>query len=156
VDTVVYEHSADPAGIDPEDLPPEFLRTINDGSLPPGELNIKIGCPLILLRNLSPGRGLCNGTRMVVTRMTERLLEVQLLGGSCDGQLAFIPRIVLEPTETGAFAFKWKWHQFPVKLAFAMTICKAQGQSVKYIGIDLQISVFGHRQLYVALSRVTS
>ena len=47
-------------------------------------------------------------------------------------------------------------HQFPVALAFAMTINKAQGQSVKLVGLDLRVPCFSHGQLYVALSRVTS
>jgi len=45
--------------------------------------------------------------------------------------------------------------QFPVSSAFAMTINKSQGQSVEHVGINLQISVFFHRQLYVAFSRCT-
>ena len=49
-----------------------------------------------------------------------------------------------------------KRHQFPVCLAFALTINKAQGQSVKHIGIDLCVPVFLHGQLYVALSQATS
>ncbi|KAG5561533.1 hypothetical protein RHGRI_004541 [Rhododendron griersonianum] len=46
--------------------------------------------------------------------------------------------------------------QFPVKLAYAMTINKSQGQSVKFVGVDLRTPVFSHGQLYVALSRCTS
>jgi len=46
--------------------------------------------------------------------------------------------------------------QFPVRLAFAMTINKSQGQSVEHVGINLQTSVFSHGQLYVAFSRCTS
>jgi len=46
--------------------------------------------------------------------------------------------------------------QFPVRLAFAMTINKSQGQSVEYVRINLQTSVFSHGQLYVAFSRCTS
>jgi ATP-dependent exoDNAse (exonuclease V) alpha subunit len=46
--------------------------------------------------------------------------------------------------------------QFPVRLAFAMTVNKSQGQSVENVGIDLRIPVFSHGQLYVALSRCTS
>ncbi|KAI3984755.1 hypothetical protein MKX01_039372 [Papaver californicum] len=46
--------------------------------------------------------------------------------------------------------------QFPVRLAYAMTINKSQGQSVKYVGIDLRTHVFSHGQLYVALSRCTT
>ncbi|KAG5530927.1 hypothetical protein RHGRI_025763 [Rhododendron griersonianum] len=46
--------------------------------------------------------------------------------------------------------------QFPVRLAYAMTINKSQGQSVKFVGVDLRTPVFSHGQLYVALSRCTS
>ncbi|KAI8524316.1 hypothetical protein RHMOL_Rhmol13G0141000 [Rhododendron molle] len=47
-------------------------------------------------------------------------------------------------------------HQFSVKLAYAMTINKSQGQSVKFVGVDLRTRVFSHGQLYEALSRCTS
>ncbi|KAG5522011.1 hypothetical protein RHGRI_034281 [Rhododendron griersonianum] len=46
--------------------------------------------------------------------------------------------------------------QFPVRLAYAMTINKSQGQSVKFVGVDLRTPVFSHGQLYGALSRCTS
>ncbi|KAL7202229.1 hypothetical protein ACSBR1_033826 [Camellia fascicularis] len=46
--------------------------------------------------------------------------------------------------------------QFPVRLTYALTINKSQGQSVKFVGADLHISVFSHGQLCVALSRYTS
>ena len=49
-----------------------------------------------------------------------------------------------------------KRRQFPVRLCFAMTINKAEGQSLKYVGIHLISPVFCHGQLYVALSRATS
>ena len=69
---------------------------------------------------------------------------------------ALIPRISLIPTSNPTFTFKIKRRQFPVGLAFAATINRAQGQSVKYVGLDLRIPVFAHGQLYVALSRVTT
>ena len=49
-----------------------------------------------------------------------------------------------------------KRRQFPLRLAFAMTINKAQGQSVSRVGLNLQTEVFSHGQLYVAFSRCTS
>ena len=46
--------------------------------------------------------------------------------------------------------------QFPVNLAFAMTIDKSQGQTIHYLGVYLRSDVFAHGQLYVCLSRVRS
>ena len=54
------------------------------------------------------------------------------------------------------FAFMISRLQFPVRLAFAISINKSQGQSVKYVGVDLRMPVLTHGQLYVALSRATS
>jgi hypothetical protein len=155
-DSVVDEAGVDDGISGSNTFPPEFLRTLNPSGLPPGDLQLKPGCPLILLRNLCPTTGLCNGTRMILIRMSRRVLEVKLIGGEHNGQLALIPRITLAPTEgqTG-FAFVLKRRQFPVRLAFALTINKAQGQSVKCVGVDLRTPVFSHGQLYVALSRAT-
>ncbi|RCN45056.1 hypothetical protein ANCCAN_08921 [Ancylostoma caninum] len=49
--------------------------------------------------------------------------------------------------------FRLRRRQFPIRLAFAMTINKAQGQSLNSVGIYLGVDVFSHGQLYVALSR---
>ncbi|KAJ2913726.1 hypothetical protein MD484_g6699, partial [Candolleomyces efflorescens] len=154
-DQVVDDESG-PGSSTSRPVPIEFLRSIHASGLPPGELSVKIGAPLILLRNLSPKDGLCNGTRMILTRMSNRVLEVEIIGGEHNGKLAFIPRISLIPTDISDLTFKFRRLQFPVRLAFALTINKAQGQSVRYIGVDLRVPVFAHGQLYVALSRATS
>lgn len=57
---------------------------------------------------------------------------------------------------TDGYNFILRRRQFPVALAFALTINKSQGQSVKWVGLDLRIPCFSHGQLYVALSRSTS
>ncbi|TFY55103.1 hypothetical protein EVG20_g9444 [Dentipellis fragilis] len=153
-DSFVQEAGADGEQLN---LPIEFLHSLNSSGLPLAHLRLKLGCPLLLLRNLSPRRGLCNGSRVTLLRMSNRVLEVRLMGGEHDGEIAFIPRITLSPSDNNVdFAIKLKRRQFPVQLAFAMTINKSQGQSVKYVGIDLQTPVFSHGQLYVALSRATS
>ena len=149
--------SDEPSAVrDSESFPVEYLRSLDTPGLPPGELHLKPGCPLILLRNLAPGKGLCNGTRMILRRITLRLLEVEIIGGKHNGDLAFIPRIALYSSTQAGFRFQLKRRQFPVRLAFSMTINKAQGQSIRHVGLDLRESVFSHGQLYVALSRVTS
>ncbi len=49
--------------------------------------------------------------------------------------------------------FQFKRLQFPVKFSFAITINKAQGQTYKYVGVDLRFECFSHGQLYVGFSR---
>ena len=93
---------------------------------------------------------------MVITQMGDRVLEVRLLGTERDGQTALIPRISLIPTSTSETSFRFKRRQFPVRLAFALSINKSQGQSVQHVGLYLRTPVFAHGQLYVALSHATS
>jgi hypothetical protein len=81
-----------------------------------------------------------------------RLLTVQLLNDSHAGSIAYIPRIDLCPSDS-EIPVPLRRRQFPVKLAFALTIHKAQGQSLKRTAIYLPQPVFSHGQLYVALSR---
>ena len=152
-DSIVLEEGAD--GHNP--YPPEFLQSLNAPGLPPSELRLKHGCPLILLNNLAPSRGLCNGTRLILLQMSNRVLEVKILGGDHHGEVALIPRISLIPSsDTADFPFTLRRRQFPVRLAFAMSINKAQGQSVKFVGLNLCAPVFMHGQLYVGLSRATA
>ena len=92
---------------------------------------------------------------MILLRAYRRALEVVIIGGDHHGEKAFIPRISLKPTEKH-YPFILKRRQFPIRLCFAMTINKAQGQSLKHVGLHLLSLVFCHGQLYVALSRATS
>ena len=108
----------------------------------------------MILRNLNPGEGICNGSRGIVSRMSNRVLEVHMLTGDNAGNTTFIPRLSITPSTTQV-PFEFCRRQFPVKVCFAMSINKSQGQSVKYVGMDLRNGVFTHGQFYVAASRVT-
>lgn len=69
--------------------------------------------------------------------------------------MVIIPRIDIAPTDTN-LPFTLRRRQFPITLAYSMTITKSQGQTFDHVGIDLQTPVFSHGQLYVALSRATN
>ena len=139
-----------------EIYPTEYLNTIDVPTLPPHELKLKVGAPVILLRNLDPSAGLCNGTRMRVERCGERVVECKILCGKHAGETVFIPRIPLSPPSSAELPFEFHRTQFPLRLAFAMTINKSQGQTLTHVGLVLKDPVFTHGQLYVALSRVTN
>jgi len=135
--------------------PAEYLNSIDCSGLPLAKLRLKIGCPVMVLRNLYPAEGVCNGTRGIVTRMSTRVIEIELLSEEHRGKKVFIPRMTLTPSQSQV-PFKLERKQFPLKLCFAMTINKSQGQSVTNVGLDMKSSVFTHGQFYVAISRVTS
>ena len=132
-------------------IQPEVLHTFNPFVFPLHQLDLKNGAPLMLLCNLDPVHGLYNGTWLRLIRSTQHILECHVLGAYGHDNVVFIPHIAFDSgLEDSPVSFCQL--QFPVHLAYAMTINKSQGQTVKHVGLNLSSPVFSHGQLYVALS----
>ncbi|XP_074296881.1 uncharacterized protein LOC141627538 [Silene latifolia] len=136
--------------------PSEFLNTLCPPGMTPHELVIKENSPVILLRSLDPAAGLCNGTRLICKKFFPNMVECEISTGYYTGERVFLPRITLKPSKGSKYPINFERRQFPIKLSFAMTINKAQGQTLERVGVYLPKPCFSHGQLYVALSRARS
>jgi ATP-dependent exoDNAse (exonuclease V) alpha subunit len=145
--------------IDEDGGPPidvELLQTLCPTGIPEHEFEFKAQTPIMLIRNLAPRLGLCNGTRLLAIKLSSkrRTLLAQIISGSKRhiGNLVLLPRIKfkVDADETG---FEWVRTQFPVRVSYLMTINKSQGQTLQSVGVSLDEDCFAHGQFYVALSR---
>ena len=129
-----------------------YLNTITLSGLPPHLLEIKVNTPVVLLRNLDPSNDLFNGTRLQVQAISNQILTCHILNRLNQKEIVHIPHIDLHSSDNN-LPFTLHRRQYSVKVAFAMTINNSQGQSFESVGIYLSKPVFGHGQLYVAMSR---
>ena len=128
----------------------DYLNTLTPNGFPRHFLKLKPGMPVMLLRNISPKEKLCNGTRLIFREcINNKLLKCELME---DGKEVLIPRITLHSDNTNS-PFEWSRRQFPIRISFAMTINKSQGQTLDMVGIWLRLPAFAHGQFYVSISR---
>nr|XP_016510429.1 PREDICTED: ATP-dependent DNA helicase PIF1-like [Nicotiana tabacum]XP_016510430.1 PREDICTED: ATP-dependent DNA helicase PIF1-like [Nicotiana tabacum]XP_016510431.1 PREDICTED: ATP-dependent DNA helicase PIF1-like [Nicotiana tabacum]XP_016510432.1 PREDICTED: ATP-dependent DNA helicase PIF1-like [Nicotiana tabacum]XP_016510433.1 PREDICTED: ATP-dependent DNA helicase PIF1-like [Nicotiana tabacum]XP_016510434.1 PREDICTED: ATP-dependent DNA helicase PIF1-like [Nicotiana tabacum]XP_016510435.1 PR len=134
----------------------DFLHTLHPVGLPPHKLTLKKNCPVMLLRNLNPCEGLCNGTRLISCDLRKHVISAKIVTGDFKNTHVFIPGIPLLSSVDEKLPIPFKRTQFPLRLCFSMTINKAQGQTLDFVGVYLYEPVFSHGQLYVVLSREKS
>lgn len=123
------------------------------------ELKLKVGAQVMFTRN-EPQKRWVNGTIGTVVKLSKDEIQVAVDGGetyvvpccswdSCTYEYDRAER-KLKKEVTGSFA------QYPLKLAWAITVHKSQGMTFEKMVLDLSRGMFAAGQLYVALSRVRS
>lgn len=128
-----------------------YLNVVDENNAPPHCLQLFVGCCVTVLRNLDLAQGLVNGVLLTVTNIfrSQQLLECR----RADNKKFLLPRIMFAISTS---TFKFNRRQFPVRLAYATTVNKAQGMTItkgNRIVVDCRSTPFLHAQLFVALSR---
>lgn len=120
-------------------------------------VGIKLGAKVMLLRNIEVSSGLVNGSIGTVKKIhrsiiSDRPIEKLTILFDC-GEREIEPIQIIIPLTNGAKIIRT---QFPIILAYAITIHKSQGLTVSSCVVDIGKSIFSKGQSYVALSRVKS
>jgi hypothetical protein len=104
----------------------EFLNTLQFNGIQNHKLELKMGMLILLLCNLNQLIRLCNGTRLIIKRLGQRVIEAEIITRNNVSKREFIPRIIMSPSRTN-WPFVLRCHQFSVRVAFVMIINKGQG-----------------------------
>ncbi|MBU0683272.1 MAG: AAA family ATPase [Candidatus Omnitrophica bacterium] len=121
------------------------------------DITLKIGAQVIMIKN-DPKKQWVNGTICNIVELSDGLIRVRVGHKICDVPKMTWAKIrysynekkgIIEEETTGSF------RQYPLKLAWAITIHKSQGQTFSNVVIDMGKGAFTHGQTYVALSRCT-
>lgn len=132
-----------------------LLARIDKDCLSPRVLSLKVGARVMFTRNDQAGR-FCNGTLGTVRSMVESgfFKQEQVVVGLDDGREVYLKERAAWEIKDGDRVVASR-KQLPLKLAWAATVHKTQGQTIDRISVDLS-RVFEHGQGYVAVSRARS
>ncbi|MEO0619135.1 MAG: AAA family ATPase [Pseudomonadota bacterium] len=121
-------------------------------------LHLKEGARVIMLRNDSKGRWV-NGTLGTVSQIDEDTVYVEINGEEYEIEAETWENVNYawdQKAEKIVESVAGKFVQLPLRLAWALTIHKAQGMTLDRVHIDFGRGTFSHGQAYVALSRCRS
>ncbi|MHB0981487.1 MAG: ATP-dependent DNA helicase [Thermoleophilia bacterium] len=128
----------------------------------PFDLRLKVGARVMFTRNDEERRWV-NGTTGIVREVDARSIRVEVGGGRSEKVHDVLPvawesyEYVLDEDEQQIVARKiGEYRQYPLMLAWAVTIHKSQGKTLDKILVDFGSGAFASGQAYVALSRVRS
>jgi hypothetical protein len=140
---------------DLDDFPHDYIESLDMKGAPPWNLKMKVGAKYMCIRNLDLKRGIVNGTMLKLIRIGRHTAQFEILTGKAIGCIDIFTKAVFSITpEASGLPFTVVRKQYPIIPAYCLSVHKAQGQSLKCVGLIFESDPFTHGQLYVALSRV--
>jgi hypothetical protein len=140
----------------PDEYPCEYIASLFISGIPPGILALKPKARYMISRNFDPPT-ICNGIMAELIGATRYNCTMKLLNGPGQGKTVVLPRISFHvPSEVSGLPFNFKRRQFPMSLAYCLSVHKSQGQSLRRVGFIADTDTFSHGQVFVAMSRVGS
>lgn len=127
------------------------MNNFYDAGFPLHILKLKVGAPVMLIRNIDFDQGLVNGTMLLILHVhcsaTSNWLEARVISGTHKDSTVTSCRITFKHERDHKCQVSFTRKQFPVRLSFAMTIMKSQGQTFSNkVGIYLLKDLFSHCQ----------
>jgi hypothetical protein len=141
----------DPNGFLAALLTTSISRDFTNTQVPDHEIILKVNDICLITRNMN-SLNLPSNLRVRILRINKFTIVVTTMGRN--KRVVTVPRIRFIFKLKYASSFRVTRIQFPLRLAYAITINKSQGQSIDYILLDVCKDVFTHGQAYVASSRI--
>ncbi len=137
----------------PDLYPKEIVAGMRMPGAPPSSLKLKLGARYMIIKNMM--KTVFNGVRCTLVAFAgSRCVFVKLISGPGSGTTILLPACVFTITaEQSGLPFTIRRRQLPLILAYAVTVHKAQGQTLSTVGLYITTAIFTHGQLYTALSR---
>lgn len=110
-----------------------------------------------IMRNFSVSKRLVRNQKVLIRSISERIVTVSVIAddGFALQERHPLPRIAFE-FQLPFTGYKIVRHQFPLKLAYAVTFHSCVGLTLDHVGLACDTPVFAHGQLYTALTRVAN
>lgn len=129
----------------------EYLKKKIEKDCPAiNNLTLAVGAQVIIIKNISIEKGIVNGSRGIVTNLEPNFIKIKFI----NGKEIDIEKCSWKIEENNYFIVK---NQYPVKLAYALTIHKSQGTTIDFVETNISnTSIFEYGQVYTVLSRCKS
>lgn len=142
----------DPRDVISSMLSEEILNEATSKDAPPHRLKLAVNDVCYLLYSISRKDRLAKNTRVRILAIRQYSIRVQTCGDN--PTCHWIPRIRFKFSLRFGNAYQLTRTQFPLRLAYAVTINKSQGQEYDQVLFDVTEQPFAHGHSYVALSRI--